>query len=163
MCVCVCVYIYIYMYVVQVVIKTAKSLNVQWQFWCYINWPTNRIQVSIGQDFFYGVHFIDPDYFSCYSGTPLTQLANVCCKHYWRLVINIIHASTFCVVKWKWIRQVCISRPCISTASRNVQSGPKKCIHSLLITIFGINLNEISISGWECNIIFSQQMAQALL
>jgi len=27
------------------------------------------------------------------------------------------------------------------------QSGPKKCIHSLLINIFGINLNEISISG----------------
>ena len=44
-----------------------------------------------------------------------------------------------------------------------IQSGPKKCIHSLLINIFGINLNEISISGWECNIMFSQQMAQALL
>ena len=28
-----------------------------------------------------------------------------------------------------------------------IQSGPKKCIHSLLINIFGINLNEISISG----------------
>jgi len=27
-----------------------------------------------------------------------------------------------------------------------IQSGPKKCIHSLLINIFGINLNEISIS-----------------
>jgi len=40
---------------------------------------------------------------------------------------------------------------------------PKKCIHSLLINIFGINLNEISVSGWECNIMFSQQMAQALL
>ena len=45
----------------------------------------------------------------------------------------------------------------------NIQSGPKKCIHSLLINSFGINLNEISISGWECNIMFSQQMAQALL
>ena len=44
-----------------------------------------------------------------------------------------------------------------------IQSGPKKCIYSLLINIFGINLNEISISGWECNIMFSQQMAQALL
>ena len=44
-----------------------------------------------------------------------------------------------------------------------IQSGPKKFIHSLLINIFGINLNEISISGWECNIMFSQQMAQALL
>ena len=44
-----------------------------------------------------------------------------------------------------------------------IQSGPKKCIHSLLINIFGINLNEISISGWECNTMFSQQMAQALL
>ena len=32
---------------------------------------------------------------------------------------------------------------------------PKKCIHSLLINIFGINLNEISISGWECNIMYS--------
>ena len=40
---------------------------------------------------------------------------------------------------------------------------PKKCIHSLLINIFGINLSEISISVWECNIMFSQQMAQALL
>ena len=38
----------------------------------------------------------------------------------------------------------------------------KKCIYSLPINIFGINLNEISISGWECNIMFSQQMAQAL-
>ena len=28
---------------------------------------------------------------------------------------------------------------------------PKKSIHSLLINIFAINLNEISISGWECN------------
>jgi len=28
-----------------------------------------------------------------------------------------------------------------------IQSGPKICIHSLLINIFGINLNEISISG----------------
>ena len=36
-------------------------------------------------------------------------------------------------------------------------------LHSLLINIFGINLNEISTSGWECNIMFSQQMAQALL
>ena len=44
-----------------------------------------------------------------------------------------------------------------------IQSGPKIYILSLLINIFGINLNEISISGWECNIMFSQQMAQALL
>ena len=44
-----------------------------------------------------------------------------------------------------------------------IQSGPKKRIHSLHINVFGINLNEISISGWECNIMFSQQMAQALL
>jgi hypothetical protein len=29
----------------------------------------------------------------------------------------------------------------------NIQSGPKKYIHSSLINIFGINLNEISISG----------------
>ena len=27
------------------------------------------------------------------------------------------------------------------------QSGPKKCIHSLLINIYRINLNEISIAG----------------
>ena len=32
----------------------------------------------------------------------------------------------------------------------------------LLINIFGINLNEISISGWECNIMFSQQMSLSL-
>jgi len=32
-------------------------------------------------------------------------------------------------------------------STRNIQSGSKKCIHSLLINIFGINLNEISISG----------------
>ena len=29
----------------------------------------------------------------------------------------------------------------------NIQRGPKKCIHSLLINTFGINLNEISIPG----------------
>jgi len=28
-----------------------------------------------------------------------------------------------------------------------IQSGPKKCVHSLLINIFGINVNEISILG----------------
>jgi len=28
-----------------------------------------------------------------------------------------------------------------------IQSGPKKCIHSSLINIFGINLNEISTYG----------------
>jgi len=39
----------------------------------------------------------------------------------------------------------------------HIQSGPKKCIHSLLINIFGINLNEISISGWECNIIYNSR------
>jgi hypothetical protein len=33
----------------------------------------------------------------------------------------------------------------------------KKCIHSSLINIFGINLNEISISGWECNIIYNSR------
>jgi len=32
------------------------------------------------------------------------------------------------------------------TLPYKIQSGPKKCIHSLLINIFGINLNEISIS-----------------
>jgi len=31
--------------------------------------------------------------------------------------------------------------------SQHIQGDPKKCIHSLLINIFGINLNEISISG----------------
>ena len=29
----------------------------------------------------------------------------------------------------------------------HIQSDPKKCVHSLLISKFGINLNEISISG----------------
>jgi len=33
------------------------------------------------------------------------------------------------------------------TLPYKIQSGPKKCIHSLFINIFGINLNEISISG----------------
>ena len=28
-----------------------------------------------------------------------------------------------------------------------IQSGPEKCIHFLLINIFGININDISISG----------------
>ena len=36
---------------------------------------------------------------------------------------------------------------------------PKKCIHSLLINIFGINLNEISISGWEWNIIYNSRIS----
>ena len=47
-------------------------------------------------------------------------------------------------------------RPYKSSSYQNIQSGPKKCIHSLLINIFGINLNEISVSGWQCNIMFSQ-------
>ena len=33
------------------------------------------------------------------------------------------------------------------TGLTQLQIGPKKFIHSLLINIFGINLNEISISG----------------
>jgi hypothetical protein len=33
----------------------------------------------------------------------------------------------------------------------------KKCIRSLLINIFGIKLNEIYISGWECNIIYNSR------
>ena len=36
---------------------------------------------------------------------------------------------------------------CINCINFNIQSGPKKCIHSLLINIFGIKLNEISVSG----------------
>ena len=43
--------------------------------------------------------------------------------------------------------------------SDTIQSGPKKCIHSLLMNIFGINLNEISISGWECNIIYNSRIS----
>ena len=35
----------------------------------------------------------------------------------------------------------------VSANHVNIQSGPKKCTHSLLIDFFGINLNEISISG----------------
>ena len=53
--------------------------------------------------------------------------------------------------------------PYLKTQQLNYTEWPKKCIHSLLFNIFGINLNEISISGWECNIMFSQRMAQALL
>ena len=34
---------------------------------------------------------------------------------------------------------------------------PKKCIRSLLINNFGMNLNEISISGWECNIMYNSK------
>jgi hypothetical protein len=115
-----------FLYMVQVVIKTTKSWNVQTQRGCLPNfgvvWTDLQIEFKYQQDrsVFYHVHFIDRDYFSCYSGTPLTQLVNVCCKHYWRLTINIIHASTFCVVKWKWIRWVCINRPCTSITSRNV-------------------------------------------
>ena len=39
----------------------------------------------------------------------------------------------------------------------HIQSGPKKCIHSLLINIFGINFNKISVSGWEFNIIYNSR------
>ena len=39
------------------------------------------------------------------------------------------------------------SRPYLNVSNVIVRSGPKKCIHSLLINIFGINLNEISVSG----------------
>jgi len=35
----------------------------------------------------------------------------------------------------------------IGKLRKEIQSGPKKCIHSLLVNIFGINLNEIYISG----------------
>ena len=44
----------------------------------------------------------------------------------------------------------------------HTQSGPKICIHSLLINIFGINVNKISISGTGA-LLFSQQMAQAVM
>ena len=39
-----------------------------------------------------------------------------------------------------------MSPTCIFWYHKIIQSGPKKCIHSLLINIFGINLNEIEIS-----------------
>ena len=35
----------------------------------------------------------------------------------------------------------------LSINKQKYRVAPKKCIHSLLINIFGINLNEISISG----------------
>ena len=37
------------------------------------------------------------------------------------------------------------------TLPSTIQSGPKKSIHSLLINIFGINLNDISISERLCH------------
>ena len=40
-----------------------------------------------------------------------------------------------------------LSQACHWVLKEYLQSGPKKCIRSLLINIFGINLNEISISG----------------
>ena len=60
-------------------------------------------------------------------------------------------------------RLIHLTFTCQHNVTTYKQSGPKKCIHSLLINIFGINLNDISISGWECNIMFSQQIAQGLL
>ena len=94
----------------------------------------------------------------------------------WHVITKIGRVSSpLCVLKLERVcsqTQLCQLR-CFNDYSRQLQSGPKKCIHSLLINIFGINLNEISISGWECNvfstngtgalIIFAQQMAQALL
>ena len=66
--------------------------------------------------------------------------------------------NKFCASSWL-ITKINILRCTVSKTSRKrIQSGPKKCIHSLRINIFGINLNEISISGWECNIMFSQQI-----
>ena len=44
-------------------------------------------------------------------------------------------------------RRIVANRNCFQRPSFIIQSGPKKCIHSLLINTFGINLNEISISG----------------
>ena len=41
----------------------------------------------------------------------------------------------------------CDIQPAVYLYTFQIQSGPKKCIHSLLINIFGINLNEISIPG----------------
>jgi len=40
---------------------------------------------------------------------------------------------------------------------------PKNCIYSLLINNFGINLNEISISGCECNIIHNSRTSIILI
>ena len=54
-------------------------------------------------------------------------------------------------------------RICVYCALRTEYRVAQKCIQFLLINISGINLNEMSISGWECNIMFSQRMAQALL
>ena len=80
-----------------------------------------------------------------------------------------VFRSMYCVSLCCSVYCLCVtvyctaSTACQPNCSYQIQSGPKKCIHSLFINIFGINLNEISISGWECNIMFSQQMAQALL
>jgi len=52
----------------------------------------------------------------------------------------------------RWVL-VCITRIGVYLLSNttvwwiDIQSGPVKCIHSLLINIFGINLNEVSVSG----------------
>ena len=73
-------------------------------------------------------------------------------KKYW---IIISHGSSArCVfINYNWINQ--LSNTTIWWL--DIQSGPKKCMHSLLINIFGRNLNEISISGWECNIIYNSR------
>ena len=42
---------------------------------------------------------------------------------------------------------VCVYETYRGVYSVTLQSGPIKCTHSLLINIFGINLNKISISG----------------
>jgi len=53
------------------------------------------------------------------------------------------------VVTGKTSYTECVNRKAIinKTTERRNTEWPKKCIHSLLINIFGINLNEISISG----------------
>jgi len=53
------------------------------------------------------------------------------------------------ILNYKMFKLTYFSRPkmLLAGTSLEIQSGPKKCIHSLLINIFGINLNEISISG----------------
>jgi hypothetical protein len=90
-------------------------------------------------------HFLNPDVmiekFSIILGQCMMQISD------WLFIINIQWQPA-----WQGLKQ----REDFNTKKK------KKCIHSLLINIFGINLNENSISGWECNIMFSQQMAQAL-
>jgi len=60
----------------------------------------------------------------------------------------LLSASNISFIKLKeafFLVEELFLKPYCSVA--NIQSGPKKCIPSLLINIFGLNLNEISTYG----------------